>query len=109
MRCVPRQACALTQGFARGGCGAARRLTDLKPDAGARRDHELAMKTRAPQSTGRLDDWRVADAQALRAERQVAQKLKAAAGGAAAPTEAERRHALRLRARANALLGKAIA
>lgn len=70
------------------------------------------MKTqlRVPPSGGRLDDWRVADAQALRAERQVVQKMKAAAGGgAAAPSEDECRRALVLRAQANALLGKAIA
>lgn len=64
----------------------------------------------ASPSTGRLDDWRVANEQALRAERQVMQKLKAAAGnGAAAPSEDEKRRALRLREQANALLGKAIA
>lgn len=69
------------------------------------------MKTqvRAPQSTGRLDDWRVADAEALRAERQVVQKMKAATSrGAAAPSDDERSRALLLRARANALLGKAL-
>lgn len=70
------------------------------------------MKTQdhIPGSTGRLDDWRVANAQALRAERQLAQKIKAAAGnGAAAPTEDEKRRTLQLRVQANELLGKAIA
>lgn len=69
------------------------------------------MKTQIPTpgSTGRLDDWRVANARALRAERQLAQKLKSAASGAApAPTDDEKSRALRLRAQANVLLGKAI-
>lgn len=69
------------------------------------------MKTQvqAPNSTGRLDDWRVANEQALRAERQVVHKMKAAAsGGAGAPTDDERSRAMRLRAQANALLGKAL-
>lgn len=67
-------------------------------------------RLRVPLSGGGLDDWRVADAQALRAERQVVHKMKAAArSGAAAPSENERRRAALLRAQANALLGKAIA
>lgn len=69
------------------------------------------MKTQdhTPRSTGRLDDWRVANAQALRAERHLVQKMKAAAGsGAAAPTDDEKSRALRLRTQANELLGKAI-
>ena len=69
------------------------------------------MKTQvqAPNSTGRLDDWRVANEQALRAERQVVHKMKAAASGSAgAPTDDERSRAMRLRAQANALLGKAL-
>lgn len=70
------------------------------------------MKTQIhiPHSTGRLDDWRVADAQAVRAERHVVQKMKAAGnGGAAAPSDFEQTRAVLLRAQANALLGKAIA
>jgi len=92
--------------------GVACGLTHLKPGNGSRREDDSAMKTqlRVPPSTGQLDDWRVADAQALRAERQVVQKMKAAASsGAAAPSEDERRRAVALRAQANALLGKAIA
>jgi len=69
------------------------------------------MKTQdhADQSTDQMQDWRIADQQAVRAERQIVHKTMAAArGGAAAPSEEETRRALRLRAQANALLGKAI-
>lgn len=86
-------------------------MTHLKPRDRARRDDGPAMKTQgqAPNSTGRLDDWRVANEQALRAERQVVQKMKAAASrGAGAPTDDERSRAMRLRGQANALLGKAL-
>jgi hypothetical protein len=69
----------------------------------------MKMQLRDPQSTGRLDDWRVANGQALRAERQLVQKMKAAAhSGAPAPSDAERSRAALLRAQANALLGKAL-
>lgn len=87
-------------------------MTHLKSGDRAPRHDGPAMRTqlRVPPSGGGLDDWRVADAQALRAERQVVQKMKAAASsGAAAPSEDERRRAVVLRAQANALLGKAIA
>ena len=79
-----------------------------RPDAAPRctRDEHPASSS---LSGGGLDDWRVADAQALRAERQVVHKMKAAARrGAAAPSEDERRRAALLRAQAKALLGKAI-
>lgn len=62
-----------------------------------------------PATADRLQDWRLADEQALRAERRLAHKMTAAAAGGAAPSEAERREAAQLRARANALLGRAIA
>ena len=91
---------------------AASRLTHLNPRVPARREDGCEMKTHvpAPQSTGRIDDRRVANEHALRAERQLTQKMKAAAGsGKAAPSDDEKSRALALRAQANALLGKAIA
>lgn len=69
----------------------------------------MKMQVHSPHAAGGLDDWRVADAQAVRAERQLVQKMKAAASsGAAAPSDDERSRAVMLRAQANALLGKAI-
>lgn len=69
------------------------------------------MKTQvqSPESPDQMQDWRIADQLAVRAERQVVHKTMAAArGGAAAPSEDETRRAMRLRAHANTLLGKVI-
>lgn len=57
----------------------------------------------------RMQQWRAADQQALRAERQLVHKMTAAARGRAPePSQEEQRHAQRLRALANELLGRAI-